>query len=83
MNGIKLTLGYLPLQDLYWFVFSYSPEFLERWKQITSWPERNWDPERGVWLISERLLFRELEWLGQEFQYKCEWRPDELVISKG
>ena len=74
MTSVYLNLKYDPLQDRYWMHFSYNPDFLARWKSLTSYPSREYDPETKGWWFPESYLWRELEWLCHEFDVRVSWK---------
>ena len=69
MSQVKLRLGYCPSRDLYWVAWTYNLDFLQRFKMEIHWPDRQWDADKKSWWITESVLWRELEWLGEEFKY--------------
>ena len=81
MSPITITFQYWAPHDSILVRWSWSPDWLERFKSLVPAWSRRYHPEAKMWEIPEEVLWREIEWLGKEFRIHAVWqtiKTDEL-----
>lgn len=68
-NKIYLTIGFDNKENIHWVRWRYHPEALEFWRKICHYPETYYDPQGRRWVIEDSVLWKQLEWMGEEFGY--------------